>query len=111
MRADAALSLSDVTETLLARIEKLAPFGEGNPKPIFLIHDADIAKVAWFGKGEEHLKISFLREGGPLEAVSFYAKRELGNAVADLTAGARTTLLASIERDQFSRGQPVRLRL
>src|SRR3989344_8052835 len=100
MRADAALSLSDVTETLVARIEKLAPFGEGNPKPIFLIRDVGIATVAWFGKGEEHLKISLERDDSPLEAVAFYAKRELGNSVANLAAGARTTLLASIERDQ-----------
>jgi len=111
MQADAALSLTEVTDVLLARIEKLAPFGEGNPKPIFLIRDADITKVAWFGKGEEHLKVALLRDGSPLEAVSFYAKRELGNSVADLAAGACITLLANIERDQFSRGQPVRLRI
>ena len=111
MRADAALSPSEATLDLLSRIEKLAPFGEGNPKPVFLVRDAGITKVLWFGKGEDHLKISLARDDSPLEAVSFYAKRELGNAVADLAEGARVTFLANIERDQFSRGRPVRLRI
>ena len=47
----------------------------------------------------------------PIEAISFYAKRELGERSTKLTNGSVITLIGNIERDQFSRGQPARLRI
>ncbi|MBU2329900.1 hypothetical protein KKG57_00335, partial [Patescibacteria group bacterium] len=47
----------------------------------------------------------------PLEAITFYARREFGEKCDTLTAGASVHLLAHLEKDQFKRGQPVRLRI
>ncbi len=82
-----------------------------NPKPVFLIRDALIEKIAPFGKAGEHLKITLARERGSLEAVTFFAKGVLTKSVSTLAPGARAHLLAHIERDTFSRTNPVRLRL
>src|SRR3990167_9016734 len=37
--ADAEISLDDVTPEIYAMLQELEPFGQGNPKPVFLLHD------------------------------------------------------------------------
>jgi len=113
-KADVRISVGEVSGKLLSTLERLAPFGMKNEKPLFAFHDVLVTQVSWFGKGEEHLRIHILKDEvdmSTIEAIAFYAKRSLGRASTTITAGARTHLLAHLERDQFSRGQPVRLRL
>lgn len=109
--ADGELFASDATRDLLLRLEKLSPFGMGNPKPVFAFRDVTIERVSWFGKAGEHLKISLRHDHTSLEGVSFYAKRELGKSCTNLEVGKRASVLGNLERDQFARGTPIRLRL
>lgn len=110
--ADAELSPDEATARLLLQLERFAPFGMGNPKPTFALRNAQITDVQWFGKSGEHLKLKVTREFEvPLDAVCFYAKRELGSSCVSLAADTQRTILGSLERDQFSRGRPVRIRI
>ena len=111
-RADAELSTTEATNELLKRLSRLAPFGMGNEKPVFALRGVRLSNVAWFGKAEEHIKLTLTTDGfDSLDAISFYAKRELGPSVKSLAAGKLVNILAYLERDQFTRGRPVRLRL
>jgi single-stranded-DNA-specific exonuclease len=111
-RADAELLPEEATLALLRKLEKLAPFGQENPKPVFLIRDVSIGSVSRFGKNEEHLKVALAcTDGRTLEAVAFFAKGQMSAAAATLGAGGRASILAHLERDRFSRKNPVRLRL
>ena len=88
----------------------------GNPKPTFALTNMVITHVSWFGKSGEHLRIRVASselsfEKDSIEGISFYAKRQLGKATEKLEEGGKTTVLATLERDTFTRGQPVRLRL
>jgi single-stranded-DNA-specific exonuclease len=109
--ADAEIGDAEISTQLLAKIERLAPFGMENPKPAFLVRELVCGNVSWFGKAGEHLKLSFSRAFDSVEAVSFYAKRSLGKKTAALEAGKPVSLIATLERDQFTRGRPVRLRI
>ncbi|HVX91510.1 MAG TPA: single-stranded-DNA-specific exonuclease RecJ [Candidatus Paceibacterota bacterium] len=112
IQADATLTPDEATYELMKKLARLAPFGEGNPKPVFLFRDVYISVVTWFGKSSEHLKLSVATEfSDPIDAVAFYAKRELGKRVERLESGKRATLFASLERDQFSRKRVPRLRI
>ncbi|MDP2593841.1 MAG: single-stranded-DNA-specific exonuclease RecJ [bacterium] len=111
MQADAELSPDEATLSLLASLGRLAPFGMGNPKPLFLMREVSVEKVVRFGKGNEHLKLSITRAEEPLQAITFFAKGELARRADALVAGGRANILAHLERDAFTRGQPVRLRL
>jgi single-stranded-DNA-specific exonuclease len=111
-RADAELKAEEATNELLNRLSRLAPFGMGNEKPVFAFRDVGLTKVSWFGAGEEHLKISITSDGfDAIEGVAFYAKREFGPSIKSLAAGRQISVLASLERDQFTKGRPVRLRV
>ncbi|MGB4076869.1 MAG: single-stranded-DNA-specific exonuclease RecJ [Minisyncoccia bacterium] len=111
-RADAQISIEDATHALLSRVSRLAPFGMGNEKPVFALKELHLSTVSWFGKAEEHIKLSLTSNGfDHIEGIAFYAKKELGPRVKTLTSGGMISVLASLERDQFTRGRPVRLRL
>ena len=109
--ADADLAADEISLEVLAALSRLAPFGRGNDKPVFRIRDARVSKVERFGKGLEHLKLKVERTQGTLDAVAFFAKDALAKRAEALGEGGQAILLAHLERDTFSRGQPVRLRL
>ncbi len=120
-RADGELAIHAATVKFLHTLDKLAPFGMGNPKPTFVMRNVTLEKVAWFGKSGEHLRLRIVPSNADsleysfsstsIEGIAFYAKRELGSICSELKEGETRTLLVTLERDTFSRGQPVRLRL
>ena len=115
-QSDAELSISAATPQFLKILDRLAPFGMGNPKPMFVLRDVTVAHVSWFGKANEHLRLRIAPSGlgfdkDTIEGISFYAKRQLGKVCDKLASGDKATILATLERDTFTRGQPVRLRL
>ena len=112
--ADAVIAVEDATNTFLKKLEKFAPYGMQNPKPVFLLREVVVHEISRFGKSEEHLKIrvgSHSEKGTSIDAVAFFAKGALARLASTLGPGSRATLLAHLERDTFSRGNPVRLRL
>ncbi len=108
---DLELEPDRANESLLAKVERLAPFGEKNSKPVFLFKSCEIVHVSYFGKGNEHLKIALRQAQGELEAVTFFAKGDIAKAARELKAGSRADITGHLERDQFSRKRQPRLRL
>jgi single-stranded-DNA-specific exonuclease len=112
-RADAAIAPEEATHAFLRQVERLAPFGMNNPKPVFLLRNVSLREISRFGKAEEHLKLKIdVREGnGSIDAVTFFVKGATARIAGELVRGSRVNMLAHLERDTFSRGNPVRLRL
>ncbi|MCU0487804.1 MAG: single-stranded-DNA-specific exonuclease RecJ [Anaerolineales bacterium] len=54
---DAYLELSELSLDLAAEIEKLAPFGAGNPPLVLASRDLQLVNVAPVGRGGEHLSV------------------------------------------------------
>ena len=52
------ISPSEATIELSEQVEKLAPFGNGNPKPVFLVKDAYISDVRYMGDEGQHVRFS-----------------------------------------------------
>ncbi len=109
---DQTLSLSDITWARYREIEQLAPFGVGNPKPIFLFPNVEIIRAREFGKnGNTHLELVFQSpEGKEIQAIAFFTNAHSFTG-KPLSAGARIDLAASFEKS-FFRGSPdLRLRI
>lgn len=58
LKADAACSLSDVPIASIEQLEKLAPFGMGNPAPRFMFTDLSLSDIRTIGKEKQHLKLA-----------------------------------------------------
>ena len=108
---DATLSLAEVNEETFQAIDLLAPFGVGNPKPVFRFAGVAVDKVEQFGKGREHLKLILRDAGGKrVNALGFFMSASSFPNV-DIANGARINLTASFEKSYF-RGYPeLRLRI
>lgn len=112
-RADAVITPLEATHNFLKKIERLAPFGMDNPKPVFMLREVTAREISRFGKAQEHLKlkIEVNESAATIDAVTFFVKGPTARIADTLVAGSRINLLAHLERDTFSRGAPVRLRL
>ncbi|MDR1571245.1 MAG: single-stranded-DNA-specific exonuclease RecJ [Clostridiales Family XIII bacterium] len=54
---DIALDLSDITPGLVSELDRMAPFGRGNPQPLIELSRMKVAKLFFMGEKQQHLKI------------------------------------------------------
>ncbi len=106
---DGELQVSDVTWDTYRHIERLAPFGVGNPKPLFRILNAPILEVKQFGKEKNHLEISFNRAGKPLKAISFFTTPD--QFTVEPKAGLNVSVIGTLEKSNFRSFPELRLRI
>jgi len=55
---DAEITAKNLDWTFFEQVEKIAPYGEANPEPIFLLRDMNVIEMRAVGNGEKHLKLS-----------------------------------------------------
>ncbi|MBI4592391.1 single-stranded-DNA-specific exonuclease RecJ [Candidatus Uhrbacteria bacterium] len=58
LKIEAAWPLSGVTWEFQKTLDRFAPFGEGNPMPIFLATDVEVVRLLPMGKEGKHLRLS-----------------------------------------------------
>ena len=66
---DQEVLIEDLSLPLLADLQRLSPFGAGNPEPLFLLRNARAQQVAPCGTG--HLKFSIRQGGFSLPCIAF----------------------------------------
>lgn len=104
------IQIEDVGENLWNTIEPFAPFGIGNPKPVFLIKHAEIKSAKNFGKKGDHLEIVFkTKEGKSIKAIQFFTTIE--DQKVDLKPGSKITFKAHLEKSYFLNNPEIRLRI
>ncbi len=69
LRVEAELPLGDVTKGTIEEIQRLGPFGSGNPEPLFLAGDLDVLESRVVG--DRHLKLRVGCGGRELDAIGF----------------------------------------
>ncbi len=70
--ADGWLAAADLEEKVIKEIQNLAPFGYGNPSPVFLAGPFQVVRVSSLGQSGQHLRIDVSDTGGRrLETVAF----------------------------------------
>ncbi|HWI64109.1 MAG TPA: DHHA1 domain-containing protein, partial [Symbiobacteriaceae bacterium] len=103
LRIDATIALSDVNHDLLMELQRLEPYGIGNPQPVFAVTDVTVADSRVIGKEGTHLKL-LLRGKGPLmDAVGW------GMAPAKPPTGARIQVAFHPEYDTYQGRNQLRM--
>lgn len=94
---DAAIELRDVNERNVAEIGALAPFGCGNPAPVFAVLGAEVAgpPVVW---KDRHLRVPLRQNGRTLwlKAWNFAAR------AGEMPAGSQVDAAIVLEEDTFA---------
>lgn len=104
-----SVSLESVFGELRTALASFAPFGTGNPKPLFAFAGVVPSSVEMFGKVNEHLKLVFQTEKGPLEAIAFFSTENSFQSVP--VVDRPLTLFAHIENSFFMGRSQTRLRI
>jgi single-stranded-DNA-specific exonuclease len=99
---DRELALSEINFAM-RDLMRLAPFGEGNRKPLFLFPRVSIAATRTFGKQHAHLE-AMLSDGfdKPTPGVSFFSTPDSFSKT--LSPGTRADIVGHVEKDW--RGSP-----
>lgn len=59
LRLDAEVPLEALDDTLIAEVRRLAPFGQGNPEPVFLARGVEVRDARLVGADKRHVKLRF----------------------------------------------------
>lgn len=118
---DKELTLDDITWDNYYYLEELAPYGMGNPKPIFCLRGIEISRAKVFGNGGIHLELQFFnKKGKPITAIGFFTctaseKFDTLNGHifkgVDLSLGQKIDALVTIEKSTFKNYPELRLRI
>jgi single-stranded-DNA-specific exonuclease len=103
LEVDAALGLGKVGPNTVSDIEALAPFGEGNPEPVFLASGLKVVGTKVIA--ERHLKLTVKQDGGVFEAIGF------GQAQKKPAVGSRVDMVFTPETDHWQGNRRIRLRV
>ncbi len=107
---DKKISIDDVNWNTYNEIEKLSPFGVGNPKPTFLIENIPIAGIKLFGKEKNHLELQFKNsKGNIIPAIGFFMDMDTFDTF--LEVDKKINLIATIEKSMFRGRRELRLRI
>lgn len=104
------LTADDINHGLYSVLEKMAPFGVGNPKPVFLFKNVHIKNVKPFGQTKNHTELSFENSvGETYNAISFFTKAN--DPLKMVKSGDVINIKASLEKSFFKRTPELRLRI
>jgi len=106
---DASITLEEAFGSLRRELAALAPFGTGNPRPLFAFTHVSPSAVSVFGKANEHTKLSFAVNGRELDAIAFFATPK--SFTRTPSPHIPLTLHAHIEESFFMGRAQLRLRI
>jgi single-stranded-DNA-specific exonuclease len=95
------LDLSELPHTHSA-LKKLAPFGVGNEKPLFIFPRVSVSGVRTFGKTQNHLGLTLGDGFATAEAIAFFATTDSFNK--KIVAGEKADIVGHVEANW--RGAP-----
>ena len=83
VKIDIAMPISYVTEELISQIEGLAPFGQGNPKPVFAQKNLSVLSAKILGKEQNVVKLTLeTPDGFTGEGIYFNAPQFTGDIIS-----------------------------
>lgn len=106
---DTELSISDITIDHYTKLRTLAPFGVGNPVPVFLFRNVTLVSVRQFGKTMEHLEIIVTDGTRQVKAIQWYADKNSFNTT--LETGNSIDLYGEFDYSVFRGKSELRLKI
>jgi single-stranded-DNA-specific exonuclease len=105
---DSHILVDDIMLDTVRSIEKLAPYGMGNSKPLFVI-EGKVHSIKNFGSAKNHFEISLQKSSGEIiRAIAFFKTNE---SFRPLENGQSIKLIGHIERNYFAGRYTLQIKL
>ena len=102
---DAEARLPELTGNTFNIIQQLAPFGRGNPAPVFLTRGAEVVDCQTMGGNGEHLRLKLRQDGVIWDGVGF----RMGGYRAEISS--HLDIVYSVEIDRWRGEERLRLNI
>jgi single-stranded-DNA-specific exonuclease len=102
---DAEVTLSDLSNDTFPCIQRMAPFGQGNPAPIFLSRRVEVVNCRTMGNGSEHLRLKLKQDDTVWDGVAF----GLGNYLNEISSSLN--IVFNLEIDRWGGQEKLRLNI
>lgn len=106
LRIDTEIGFELVTNDTYAEIQKLSPFGMGNPAPVFMTRGVVIAGINYVGKNKEHAQIMFEKDAVFLKGILFRFDSSL-----QLAPGKLVDVAYSIDKNEWNGNSSLQLKI
>jgi single-stranded-DNA-specific exonuclease len=107
LELDAQIDPQEISLNLIKELERMAPFGEGNQAPLFMIGGLALLEHKTVGKEGKHLKAWFGEGGTRLETIGF----GFGALAGKLDYNKRYDLAVNLESNEYNGFESVQLSL
>ncbi|OGG22100.1 single-stranded-DNA-specific exonuclease RecJ [Candidatus Gottesmanbacteria bacterium RIFCSPHIGHO2_02_FULL_40_13] len=107
---DMTLNLSDITESLYAKMLQLQPFGVANSEPVFLSKNITIAGFTLVGRERNHLKMKLKiseEKNDLIEAIGF----KLGEIAGTFKSDCKIDTVYSLDENKWNSKTSLQLHL
>ncbi len=108
---DVEIMLSSVNVPFFRDFSRLAPFGMGNPKPLFRVRKTRITFTKQFGKEMNHTEVSLVCPQSGVQQRAFQYFRSPTDFTVTPEAGLLVDVVATLERDTFKGPERLALRI
>lgn len=102
---EAEIGLADLNFSFPEQINMLAPFGMGNPKPIFQINDVQIDSIRRIGSKLNHLKLIGIKDEQSFDMIGF----QLGELANQLASKSTVSVVGEIEINEWNGHKKIQL--
>ncbi len=105
LEIDAIAQLGDFTRDVKEWLKSLAPFGKGNPRPVFATMGVRVLDAHFMGLAQQHLRLRVEQNGAQMTALAF------GQGPVWLEGAERVDLAYTLMEDNRQPGDPLALRV
>lgn len=107
LNIDCWLPIKLVNEQMVSSLQKLAPFGQANPEPLFALENLEVQDVQRIGSQQQHLKIRLRSENAKIVLPALlWGKGELADKIEK---GKRVNAVGVLQLNQWQEQTSVQL--
>lgn len=107
LKIDLDIPLRAVSFDLWKKVNELAPFGFGNPEPVFSSRSVSLLQVRLIGAERKHLKLQVGQNGQSLEAVAF----GMASYFAKINQAQKLDIAYSVDLDNWNGNSRLQLKI
>lgn len=98
LTAEGELETDKIQSDLIEQLAALAPYGVGNPVPLFIVKETQVSRVQLMGRQKEHMKLFLQGKKGIIDAIGF----RLGSKANGLAPHVHVRLLGELQMNEWN---------
>lgn len=100
LKVSSVVSIRELSIDDINSLELLAPFGKGNPRPLFMLKDVELMRIRRVGAHEQHLRFDVCADAKKIAAIAFGGAQALAGVIGEASCSNADALVRSREHRQ-----------